>query len=185
MPTQPPVVPDRSPTLAVLDFLRPVNNHSADRRQVVQHYPTGIFTKQAPEQGQEQTQGQQVSPTIRPSKRHRPRTDANESSFTFGGGRHSPDTVQSVSSVAPIAVPVLGKLTGPSQMPMPSPERRRTSQQGQASGDRPRGRTRGPTACEVCRARKTKCDGQRPTCSYCSKINAECSYLEDETNLHS
>lgn len=39
---------------------------------------------------------------------------------------------------------------------------------------------RGPTACEVCRNRKTKCDNLRPTCSYCARVGATCSYLNDE-----
>lgn len=39
---------------------------------------------------------------------------------------------------------------------------------------------RGPTACEVCRNRKTKCDNLRPTCSYCARVGAKCSYLDDE-----
>ncbi|OBT96756.2 hypothetical protein VE01_04224 [Pseudogymnoascus verrucosus] len=39
---------------------------------------------------------------------------------------------------------------------------------------------RGPTACEVCRNRKTKCDNLRPTCSYCSRVGATCSYLNDD-----
>ncbi|KAH7127851.1 hypothetical protein B0J13DRAFT_588593 [Dactylonectria estremocensis] len=40
-------------------------------------------------------------------------------------------------------------------------------------------KSRGPTACEKCRARKTRCDNQRPTCGYCSKNELSCVYAED------
>lgn len=35
-------------------------------------------------------------------------------------------------------------------------------------------RKRANTACQVCRARKTKCDNQKPSCSYCLSIGATC-----------
>ncbi|KAJ6012407.1 hypothetical protein N7522_002762 [Penicillium canescens] len=38
------------------------------------------------------------------------------------------------------------------------------------------GRRRSARACEHCRQRKTKCDGQRPTCGQCVKCNHQCSY---------
>jgi hypothetical protein len=41
-------------------------------------------------------------------------------------------------------------------------------------------RTRGVTACQICRSRKTKCDNRRPTCGYCSKIGGTCIYLDAE-----
>ena len=31
-------------------------------------------------------------------------------------------------------------------------------------------------ACELCRARKTRCDAKRPSCSFCSQIGVECNY---------
>uniref|UniRef100_A0A060T6K7 ARAD1C20900p n=1 Tax=Blastobotrys adeninivorans TaxID=409370 RepID=A0A060T6K7_BLAAD len=31
-------------------------------------------------------------------------------------------------------------------------------------------------ACEICRLRKTKCDGVRPSCAFCKNIGAECVY---------
>ncbi|KIV82251.1 hypothetical protein PV11_04374 [Exophiala sideris] len=37
-------------------------------------------------------------------------------------------------------------------------------------------RRRAILACDHCRARRTKCDGQRPTCSFCQTVNAECKY---------
>ncbi|GAO13738.1 uncharacterized protein UV8b_01618 [Ustilaginoidea virens] len=35
-------------------------------------------------------------------------------------------------------------------------------------------RKRANTACQVCRARKTKCDNRRPSCSYCLSVGAAC-----------
>ncbi|KAF4458225.1 hypothetical protein FALBO_15042 [Fusarium albosuccineum] len=35
-------------------------------------------------------------------------------------------------------------------------------------------RKRANTACQVCRARKTKCDNRKPTCSYCLSVGATC-----------
>lgn len=37
-------------------------------------------------------------------------------------------------------------------------------------------RKRAVTACQVCRARRTKCDQKKPACSFCSKIGAECVF---------
>jgi Fungal Zn(2)-Cys(6) binuclear cluster domain len=35
-------------------------------------------------------------------------------------------------------------------------------------------------ACETCRARKSKCDEQRPKCSLCRRLNVECRYREPQ-----
>lgn len=35
-------------------------------------------------------------------------------------------------------------------------------------------RKRANTACQVCRARRTKCDNKKPSCSFCEKIGAKC-----------
>lgn len=35
-------------------------------------------------------------------------------------------------------------------------------------------RKRANTACQVCRARKTKCDNKKPSCSYCLSVGANC-----------
>jgi hypothetical protein len=45
-----------------------------------------------------------------------------------------------------------------------------------------RPRTRGVTACRVCRSRKTKCDNTGPPCGYCASVGAECSYIEGALN---
>lgn len=40
-------------------------------------------------------------------------------------------------------------------------------------------RKRAVTACEVCRARRTKCDNQRPACGFCTRTGAKCNYSTD------
>jgi hypothetical protein len=35
-------------------------------------------------------------------------------------------------------------------------------------------RKRAVTACQVCRARRTKCDNKKPSCSFCEKVGAKC-----------
>ncbi|KAK9466044.1 hypothetical protein V1512DRAFT_271719 [Lipomyces arxii] len=39
-------------------------------------------------------------------------------------------------------------------------------------------RRRAIIACEVCRARKSKCDGGQPKCRLCTELNAQCVYRE-------
>ncbi|KAL3489930.1 hypothetical protein BJX62DRAFT_238572 [Aspergillus germanicus] len=39
-------------------------------------------------------------------------------------------------------------------------------------------RKRAPIACNFCRRRKRKCDGQKPTCGLCSEAGAHCEYQE-------
>uniref|UniRef100_A0A8H7N104 Zn(2)-C6 fungal-type domain-containing protein n=1 Tax=Bionectria ochroleuca TaxID=29856 RepID=A0A8H7N104_BIOOC len=39
-----------------------------------------------------------------------------------------------------------------------------------------RQRTRAAMACAVCRARKTKCDGRRPSCGFCQRTSSACQY---------
>jgi hypothetical protein len=41
------------------------------------------------------------------------------------------------------------------------------------------GRRRAGTACDVCRARKTKCDNRRPICGFCEITGGECIYSDD------
>ncbi|KFA55606.1 hypothetical protein S40293_10021 [Stachybotrys chartarum IBT 40293] len=48
--------------------------------------------------------------------------------------------------------------------------------------DYPRGRT--TIACEVCRSRKSRCNGNKPSCELCIKLGAECIYQEPSTNLN-
>ena len=61
-----------------------------------------------------------------------------------------------------------------------SPSGRMSSEQStQKKRPAPRGtaaypRKRAVTACQVCRARRTKCDNAKPTCSFCLKIGAHC-----------
>ncbi|OAA54565.1 Zn(2)-C6 fungal-type DNA-binding domain protein [Niveomyces insectorum RCEF 264] len=54
--------------------------------------------------------------------------------------------------------------------PVPATKRRRLS-----NGPSLRKR-RTVLACDVCRSRRTKCDGARPLCSYCKSAGTECTY---------
>lgn len=44
-------------------------------------------------------------------------------------------------------------------------------------------RRRATIACEICRSRKSRCDGNRPKCRLCSELNAECVYREPGVKL--
>ncbi|PSK56914.1 hypothetical protein B9Z65_6538 [Elsinoe australis] len=55
-------------------------------------------------------------------------------------------------------------------------------QQGQPeSSEYPR--RRAMVACEICRGRKTRCDGAKPKCRLCTELNAECVYREPGQKL--
>ena len=45
-------------------------------------------------------------------------------------------------------------------------------------------RRRVPLACTLCRRRKRRCDGRRPSCSTCLELEADCSYDGPVENLH-
>ncbi|KAF8471223.1 hypothetical protein BDZ91DRAFT_677696 [Kalaharituber pfeilii] len=44
-------------------------------------------------------------------------------------------------------------------------------------------RRRATIACEVCRSRKSRCDGSRPKCRLCIELNADCIYREPGIKL--
>ncbi|GAM40360.1 hypothetical protein TCE0_038r12655 [Talaromyces pinophilus] len=52
------------------------------------------------------------------------------------------------------------------------------ARQGAGSGV-PVVRSRGSSACEKCRLRKTKCDNRRPSCGFCLKRRVTCVYQDD------
>lgn len=52
--------------------------------------------------------------------------------------------------------------------------RRRPNKRPAARGTAFYPRKRANTACQVCRARKTKCDNRKPSCSYCLSVGAKC-----------
>jgi hypothetical protein len=65
----------------------------------------------------------------------------------------------------------------------PSPPGRKRSQSKSdtalrmsSSKDYPR--RRALQACQICRARKTKCDNERPSCGSCEALGVECNYNE-------
>jgi hypothetical protein len=62
--------------------------------------------------------------------------------------------------------------------PLPS-TRKRPAPRGSASYPR----KRAVTACQVCRARRTKCDNLKPSCSFCLKVGANC--IQSSTDLSS
>ncbi|KAH6681338.1 hypothetical protein B0J14DRAFT_613334 [Halenospora varia] len=61
----------------------------------------------------------------------------------------------------------------------PSPPGSRSSSKRSISnisrGSAAYSRKRAVTACQVCRARRTKCDQKKPSCSFCESIGAECN----------
>ncbi|KAL2873489.1 hypothetical protein SGCOL_011332 [Colletotrichum sp. CLE4] len=69
----------------------------------------------------------------------------------------------------------------PSTIDEPEPDRSRPEQSTSKTNTRPaaRGtafyqRKRAVRACQVCRARRTKCDNLKPSCSFCLKVGATC-----------
>ena len=44
-------------------------------------------------------------------------------------------------------------------------------------------RRRATIACEICRSRKSRCDGGRPKCRLCTELHAECVYREPGIKL--
>ena len=45
----------------------------------------------------------------------------------------------------------------------------------------PRARPRATLACEMCRSRRTKCDGRKPSCSFCADHDILCKYRDPLT----
>ncbi|RFU25809.1 hypothetical protein B7463_g10519, partial [Scytalidium lignicola] len=71
--------------------------------------------------------------------------------------------------LAPSETLDLGSSSPPDQSTM-APTRKRPAARGTAAYPR----KRAVTACQVCRARRTKCDNKKPTCSFCEKVGATC-----------
>jgi Fungal Zn(2)-Cys(6) binuclear cluster domain len=73
-----------------------------------------------------------------------------------------------------------GTLGGPHPSP---PSRKKSSgtnkgEQGRMSFAKDYPRRRALQACQICRARKTKCDNERPNCGSCEALGVECNYNE-------
>ncbi|RHZ66734.1 transcription factor domain-containing protein [Aspergillus thermomutatus] len=62
----------------------------------------------------------------------------------------------------------------PSSPQSPDPTPARTSKRPAPRGTAAYPRKRAVTACQVCRARRTKCDNLKPSCSFCLKVGAKC-----------
>ncbi|KAL3482169.1 hypothetical protein BJX99DRAFT_252883 [Aspergillus californicus] len=71
--------------------------------------------------------------------------------------------------------------TTPSTTPSPGQEALADLPRSAGSYDR----RRAGRACIVCRARKTKCDNNRPVCGFCVATGGHCQYAEDEATDHS
>ncbi|EPS39383.1 hypothetical protein H072_6817 [Dactylellina haptotyla CBS 200.50] len=69
-------------------------------------------------------------------------------------------------------------VTSTGQEPAPGP-RKRPAPRGTAAYPR----KRAIKACQVCRARRTKCDNLKPSCSFCLKVGAKC--IQSPTDLSS
>src|SRR4051812_15747503 len=71
--------------------------------------------------------------------------------------------------------------TGDGLRPNPSGKKKSSLQKGDLgrmsyAKDYPR--RRALQACQICRARKTKCDNERPSCGSCELMGVECNYNE-------
>jgi hypothetical protein len=55
---------------------------------------------------------------------------------------------------------------------------RKRSSVSSVPGHRGKARKRSTLACDTCRSRRTKCDGQRPRCHYCQTHDIECCYQD-------
>ncbi|PKX88827.1 uncharacterized protein P174DRAFT_455452 [Aspergillus novofumigatus IBT 16806] len=62
----------------------------------------------------------------------------------------------------------------PSSPQSPNPIPATTSKRPAPRGNAAYPRKRAVTACQVCRARRTKCDNLKPSCSFCLKVGAKC-----------
>ncbi|KJZ79814.1 hypothetical protein HIM_00528 [Hirsutella minnesotensis 3608] len=71
-----------------------------------------------------------------------------------------------------------GSLQSPGDSGFMNPLKRRILE---SSVDYPR--RRATIACEVCRSRKSRCDGTKPKCKLCTELGAECVYREPGVKL--
>jgi hypothetical protein len=70
----------------------------------------------------------------------------------------------------------LSQQPGQEQNSGPQPNGRTNSNDGQKDGDAASKIKR--IACVLCRKRKLRCDGARPTCGTCKRLTHECAYDE-------
>jgi hypothetical protein len=111
------------------------------------------------------------------------------------------DPVSATSFTFPNLSPTTGENTGFPDLDSSYHPRKRSSQDGAGNGLHPsppgrkkssgqKGdparmsfakdypRRRALQACQICRARKTKCDNERPNCGSCEALGVECNYNE-------
>lgn len=71
---------------------------------------------------------------------------------------------------------VIGGFKSPQLLGLPTRVYSERPMQGTSRGPMTYPRKRAVAACLRCRARKTKCDNQRPSCGFCAGVGAECQY---------
>ncbi|KAK1245679.1 hypothetical protein MKX07_004748 [Trichoderma sp. CBMAI-0711] len=100
-------------------------------------------------------------------------------STTNAMARHHPHDASSLSlaltpDVDDLDVDADASANGPQSPADAAGLNRRPGKRPAARGTAFYPRKRANTACQVCRARKTKCDNKKPACSYCVSVGATC-----------
>lgn len=91
------------------------------------------------------------------------------------------DAIQLDDVITTDRVKNFGDEASPSQQSIASKSRKRKLPPADLNQQATFPRKRSVTACQLCRTRKTKCNNDRPICSQCLSLNAQCVY-EDEAS---
>jgi hypothetical protein len=126
---------------------------------------------------------------------------ATANPFSLSSTTLSNDPTSAASFAFPDLSPTTGENPGFPGLDLSYQPRKRSSQDGTRDGPRPSPpgrkkssgqkvdhgrmsfakdypRRRALQACQICRARKTKCDNERPNCGSCEALGVECNYNE-------
>ncbi|KAL7271297.1 hypothetical protein RUND412_005957 [Rhizina undulata] len=95
-----------------------------------------------------------------------------------GGSGGNRERAHSQGSDRDIPMTGMSMSSNGNSAPTPAGSRKRQSMDGVEYP-----RRRATIACEVCRSRKSRCDGSRPKCRLCIELNAECIYREPGIKL--
>ncbi|KAI0403732.1 hypothetical protein F4802DRAFT_276068 [Xylaria palmicola] len=96
----------------------------------------------------------------------------------LGSAQKARNLSQASEQLGPAALGANGMQKSPSEEGTINPLKRRNTD---ATVDYPR--RRATIACEVCRSRKSRCDGTKPKCKLCTELGAECIYREPGIKL--
>ncbi|KAI0394390.1 hypothetical protein F5Y17DRAFT_262371 [Xylariaceae sp. FL0594] len=96
----------------------------------------------------------------------------------LGSAQKSRNLSQSNEQSSSASIGTNGMQKSPSEEGTINPLKRRNTD---ATVDYPR--RRATIACEVCRSRKSRCDGTKPKCKLCTELGAECIYREPGIKL--